>query len=152
MSKTISLRPAIINDADLLLEWRNDPETRRASHNTAEVQWGEHVSWLSRTLSNPNRRLYVVEEDSTPVGTVRADLSEGVWELSWTVSPHARGRRIAKRMVAVLAQQISEPIRAEVKAGNMASTRIAEHAGMEFERETNGVLHYKRTALSEREA
>jgi len=147
MSEDITLRLATIQDADLLLEWRNDPETREASHNTTEVQRDEHVSWLSRTLNNPNRRLYVAEDNGVPVGTVRADLSEGVWELSWTVSPSARGRGVAKQMVAGLAHQISEPVRAEVKAGNVASARIAEHAGMEFERETDGVCHYRRAAL-----
>jgi RimJ/RimL family protein N-acetyltransferase len=147
MNETIILRSATIQDADLLLEWRNDPETRKASHNTAKVQRDEHISWLSRTLNNPNRRLFVAEEDGVPVGTVRADLSEGVWELSWTVAPNARRRGVAKRMVALLAYQISDPIRAEVKAGNLASARIAEHAGMKFDREANGVLHYVRAAL-----
>lgn len=147
MSENISLRSATVHDARLLLEWRNDPETRKASRNTAEVPIDEHISWLSRTLDNPNRRLYIAEEDGVPVGIVRADESDGVWELSWAVSPNARGRGVAKRMVAVLAHHISDPIRAEVKAGNMASVRIAEHAGMEFERETDGVLHYKRAAL-----
>ena len=147
MSETITLRSATIQDADFLLEWRNDPATRKASHNTAEVQRDEHVSWLTRTLKNANRRLFVAEENGVPVGTVRADFSEGVWELSWTVAPDARGRGAAKRMVALLAHQISEPIRAELKARNIASARIAEHAGMEFERETDGVLHYRRAAL-----
>ncbi|MEJ2681392.1 MAG: GNAT family N-acetyltransferase [Gammaproteobacteria bacterium] len=147
MNETIILRPATTEDADILLEWRNDPETRKASHNTAEVQRNDHVSWLSRTLGNPERRLCVAEEDGDPVGTVRADFADGVWELSWTVSPRARGRGVAKRMVALLANEISEPIRAEVKAGNTSSARIAEHAGMVFERETDGILHYKRAAL-----
>ena len=136
----------------MLLEWRNDPETRKASHNTTEVQRNDHISWLTRTLSNPNRRLYVAEESGAPVGTVRADFSDGVWELSWTVSPRARGRGVGKRMVAVLGNQISEPIQAEVKTGNIASARIAEHAGMEFELETDGVLHYKRAALDKQKA
>ena len=147
MSETITLRSATIEDADVLLEWRNDPETRKASHNTAEVQRDEHISWLSRTLMNPNRKLLVAEENGGPVGTVRADYSEGVWELSWTVSPKARGRGVAKRMVALLAHKISEPIRAEVKAGNTTSARIAEYAGMEFDRETDGVRHYRRGVL-----
>ena len=30
-----------MDDANILLEWRNDPETRRASHNTSEVVWEE---------------------------------------------------------------------------------------------------------------
>ncbi len=147
MSETIRLRSATIRDADLLLEWRNDPETRKASHNTDEVQRDEHISWLSRTLDNRNRKLFVAEEGGVPVGTVRADFSEGAWELSWTTAPSARERGVAKRMVSLLAQQISEPIRAEVKVGNIASARIAEHAGMKFDRETEGVLHYRRSAL-----
>jgi RimJ/RimL family protein N-acetyltransferase len=147
MSESIRLRPATIQDADLLLEWRNDPETRKASHNTAEVRRDEHVSWLTRAINNPNQRLLIAEENGTAVGTVRADFSEGVWVLSWTVAPIERGRGVARRMVALLAHQISAPIRAEVKAGNIASARIAEHAGMEFDREADGVLHYRRAAL-----
>jgi RimJ/RimL family protein N-acetyltransferase len=147
MNESITLRSATIQDADLLLEWRNDPKTREASHNTGEVERNEHVSWLLRTLKNPNRRLLVAEENGTPVGTVRADFSESVWELSWTVAPSARGRGVAKQMVVLLASQIFEPIRAEVKAGNIASLQIAEHAGMEFDRETDGVLHYTRPPL-----
>jgi len=92
-------------------------------------------------------QLLVAEENGAPVGTVRADFSEGVWELSWTVAPNARGRGVAKQMVVLLASQIPEPIRAEVKAGNIASARIAEYVGMEFDREADGVLHYKRPPL-----
>lgn len=147
MNETITLRLATTEDADILLEWRNDPETRQASHNTTEVQRSDHVSWLSKTLTNPDRRLYVAEENGDPVGTVRADFADGVWELSWTVFPRARGRGVAKRMVAVLASEFSEPIRAEVKTGNTSSARIAEHAGMVLERETDGILYYKRAAL-----
>ncbi|MBW6487331.1 MAG: GNAT family N-acetyltransferase [Syntrophobacterales bacterium] len=67
--------------------------------------------------------------------------------MSWTVAPNARGRGVAKRVVALLAQEISEPIRAEVKVDNIASARIAEHAGMAFNREVEGVIHYSREAL-----
>lgn len=144
MSETIKLRPATLEDADILLAWLNDPLTRKVSHNTDEVQRDEHISWLSRTLGNPDRRLFVAEENGGPVGTVRADFANGAWELSWTVSPKARGRGVAKRMVAVLANEISETIIAEVKTGNVASARIAEHAGMVFEREIDGVRHYRR--------
>jgi len=147
MNKTMTLRPATTQDADLLLEWRNDPETREASHNTVEVLRDEHISWLTKTLNNSNRRLLIAEENGVPVGTVRADLAEGIWELSWTVAPVARGQRVGKRMVVLLAHQISEPIRAEIKAGNIPSARIAEYAGMVFDREVDGVLHYRRAAL-----
>ena len=147
MRKMMTLRPATLQDVKLLFKWRNDPETRRASHNQEKVGWKEHFSWVARVIDDPNRKLYIAEEDNDPVGSARADLSEGIWELSWTVAPDARGRGVAKRMVAMLANRIAEPIRAEIKAGNMASVRIAEHAGLEFEKEADGVLHYRRAAL-----
>ena len=147
MNGSIALRPATLRDADLLLEWRNDPATRAASHDTSRVAQEEHIAWLSAALNNPDRKLYIAEENGAPVGTVRADCANGVWNLSWTVAPQARGRGVAKRMVALLASRISDPIRAEVKAGNVASARIAQHAGMTLERESNAVLHYARPAL-----
>jgi RimJ/RimL family protein N-acetyltransferase len=148
MHGNIALRPATLQDADLLLEWRNDPATREASHSTARVPRDEHLAWLSATLANADRKLVIAEENGAPVGTVRAERANGVWNLSWTVAPQARGRGVAKRMVALLASRISGPIRAEVKAENIASARIAEHAGMTLERESDGVLHYRRAALA----
>ena len=132
----------------MLLEWRNDPQTRKASHNTDEVWRDEHISWLTKTLNNTNRRLLIAEESGVPIGTIRADYSDGMFELSWTVAPNARGCGMGKIMVALLASQITEPIRSEVYAGNEASMRIAEYAGMLYDREEeNGLLHYRRTAL-----
>ncbi|CAK0764063.1 N-acetyltransferase domain-containing protein [Gammaproteobacteria bacterium] len=147
MIEIITLRLATIQDADLLLEWRNNPETRKASHHGAEIKREEHISWLTKTLDNQNRKLLVAEKSGTPVGVVRADFSEGVWELSWTVAPNARGYGVAKQMVKMLAMLISEPIRAEIKVDNKASVRIAENAGLKFSRQSNGVLHYRRAAL-----
>ena len=142
----IKLRPASLDDADLLLAWRNDLQTRLSSHNTREIGREEHLAWLAETVSNPSRLLMVAEEGGVPVGTVRADREDGVYELSWTVSPDARGRGVGKRMVALFASQISGPVRAEVKPGNTASIRIMEYAGLQFDREENGVLHYRRGA------
>lgn len=146
----LKLRPATIDDADLLFAWRNDALTREASHGTAPVARDEHFAWLTRTLGDPRRKLFVAEVNGVPVGTVRSDFADGVCELSWTVAPSARGRGVGQRMVAQLAAGIAEPIRAEVKAGNAASVRIAVHAGMTFQKEVDGVLHFGRGALARR--
>ena len=45
-------------------------------------------------------------------------------------------------MVKAVADEIDIPIRAQIKANNEASKRIAEHAGMRLEREENGTLYY----------
>jgi RimJ/RimL family protein N-acetyltransferase len=91
--------------------------------------------------------LYVAEIDTIPLGTVRMDAEALGYELSWTVSPAMRGSGIGSAMVVKLANDISKPIRAEIKKGNIASIRIAESAGMVFEREDGEVLYYRRAAL-----
>lgn len=134
-------------DAKALFEWRNDPVTRAASHETAEIRMEDHLVWLEKCLADPHRKLYVAEIDGAAVGTVRADLTGGTWTLSWTVAPNRRGRGIGKRIAAKLAHAIADPIRAEVRSGNLASMRIAEHLGMQPVREVDGFLHYERGAL-----
>ena len=139
------LRPAVLQDAELLLRWRNDPATRAASHNTAEIGGEEHRQWLLRLLADPCRRLFIAEENGVPVGTARADWQENAWLLSWATAPEARRRGVAKRMIVLLLSEFAAQsvFRADVKAGNTASARLAEHVGMVLEREEDGVWYYR---------
>ena len=104
---------------------------------------------MTRILENENRKLYIAEIDGVLAGTVRVDSEALGCELSWTVSPMMRSFGIGKAMVSLVANGIQESIRAEIKTGNIASIRIAEDAGMVFEREEEGVLHYRRDAAAQ---
>lgn len=145
MSTGLFLRPATLRDADLLLKWRNDTQTRMASHNTLGVNKKEHLKWLESSLENNNRELLIAEEDNIPIGTVRSDYStNGVYEISWTVAPHARNMGLGKKMVALFVSKFSSPIRAEIKSENYASIKIAKYIGMKLEKVENNILHYRR--------
>ena len=144
--KDLSLRPATLDDAKILFEWRNDPQVRAASHNQAEISFDDHVIWLENSLVNPNRKIYIAEEDGISIGTVRSDWAKGAYTLSWAVSSEARGKGIGKRMVSLLVKQITEPIRANVKVENLASIKIAREVGMRLEYITNGVMYFSRKA------
>ncbi|HEY69740.1 MAG TPA: GNAT family N-acetyltransferase [Anaerolineae bacterium] len=133
-----------MEDSELLLVWRNDPAVRRASHDQSEIELHAHQMWLRESLENPNRKIFIAEMGDVPVGTVRSDFQDGTYELSWTVAPEAREQGIGKLMVSMLAAQIEEPIRAEVRIGNVASVRIAEHVGMALERIEDGILYFRR--------
>lgn len=134
------------DDADLLLQWRNDPETRRQSLQTAFVQRDEHQEWLKQSLARKDRQMYIAEVEGVPVGTVRVDLVDECHMLSWTVAPGVRGRGVGEAMVKKLVQKISGRVGAEIKVGNTASRRIAEHVGMWLEKEKDGVLFYVRSS------
>lgn len=145
MTNRLSLRAATLQDAKTLLVWRNDPQTRVASHNTDEVRLEDHLAWLESSLKKPEqRRLWIAELDGKLVGTCRADKEDDGWELSWTVAPEARGQGVAHKMLLKLIETFQQPLTAQVKKDNMASMKVAERLGFVVEKEENGVLFYRR--------
>lgn len=140
----MKLRNATMDDAQMLLNWRNDPLTRLMSRQSSIVDLAGHTAWLSKSLANDApRMLYIAEEDGEAVGTVRVDIANGECELSWTVNPAFRNRGIGKRMVSAALKGIFKA-RAEIKPENKASIRIAESCGMLLAGEHDGLLVYRR--------
>jgi RimJ/RimL family protein N-acetyltransferase len=137
-------REARLGDAEQLFQWRSDPLTRAASHNSTEFRWDEHLKWLEATFSSPDRRLLIAEDDSGPVGTVRLDREAGVWLMSWTVAPERRGTGVGSEIVASIVDRMLEPLRAEIKIDNVASRRIAEKAGLNLIAAAGEILVYYR--------
>jgi len=142
----LSLRLATMQDSDLLLQWRNDPQTQQASHNGEKVEKAEHIKWLSSVLQSKDRKIYLAEKDGQLVGTVREDYSDSTCELSWTIAPDMRGKGFGAKMVALITNQSTTKIKAEIKKENKASIRIAENVGMIFEKERDGILYYSKKA------
>ena len=143
--KNMALRKAVMQDAELLFHWRNDPDTRANSLKPEQLQWEKHLQWLAVCLKNPDRALYIAEVDSVPCGTVRADKIGSEYELSWTVAPEQRGNGFGRRMVAALIEILPEEAyyQAVVLNDNAASHLIAQRLGMEAIEVENGVVTYQ---------
>jgi RimJ/RimL family protein N-acetyltransferase len=132
----VLLRPATAADADLLLEWRNDPETRSASRHAGSVDPAAHRRWLAESLNRPDRILLVGADHAGAVGIVRWDRdSEEEWEVSITVAPHRRGGRLALPLLDAGERELhrrqpaATTLLASVHAGNSASQRLFVSAG-----------------------
>ena len=122
----VILRPAMMADADRLLRWRNDADTRAQSRSVEEASTVDHIGWLSYLLAHPaTSRLYIAEEEGLAVGTGRLDLSENTAELSLTVAPEHRGRGLARQIIHLLVAEAGRlgyaMITAEVKGRNARS-------------------------------
>ncbi len=148
METTLSLRLATLEDAQILFEWRNDSLVRAASHNQDEVSFENHLSWLKKSLKNPTRELYIVEENGIRIGTIRSDWDDGAYTLSWTIDSEFRNKGFGKRMVCLLVKKIKVPLRAEVKVGNTPSIKIAEEVGLQLDYIKDGVMYFYRKASS----
>ena len=124
------LRNATMDDAAMLLDWRNDEETRKQSFNTDVVPLENHLKWLTAVFANPSRQLFVAEAEGVPAGTIRADKdTDGSSELSWTVAPEMRGRGIGKAMLVAACELLSGDLTTQVKTENAASMSMALSVG-----------------------
>ncbi len=141
-SAIVKLRPATNDDAELLLDWRNEPLAREFSHNTDKISSSEHRQWLATALTAVDKKIFIAELNEVPIGTVRWYYDGTVYKLSWLLASEFRGRGLAKAAVSALVSQITGPISAEIKLGNEASIRIAEHVHMLLIDEKDGVLYY----------
>ena len=144
-------RPATLEDARPLWEWRNDQATRVASLSSEVVAWDDHLAWLADSLTRTDRMLLVVEDPGSstgPIGTVRWDLErmgegqregEHAWEVSITVAPERRRQSLARPLLSAGEVALSEWTRssatevtaylAVVHIDNGASLRLFETSG-----------------------
>jgi RimJ/RimL family protein N-acetyltransferase len=143
MLAAMILRDATMDDAARLFAWRNDTATRAASHTTGELAFDDHCKWLSKSLAMTTRQIFIADINGTAVGTVRLDKLPDCTELSWTVAPEHRGRGHGTAMVRAALAILNGPACATIKAGNVASQKIARKIGMRLEQERDGVLHFR---------
>jgi RimJ/RimL family protein N-acetyltransferase len=131
----LRLRPVAEADAERLLAWRNDPESRAASRNTAEIGADEHALWLAGVLVDPDRRLLIAELGGEPVGQVRFDpVAEDRYEIAIALAPRARGRGLAAPLISLALAWLRESFPgagavAHVREGNAPSLAAFRRAG-----------------------
>lgn len=151
--ETLRLRPATLEDAKRLFDWRNDAETRFWSHNQSPLVWADHLAWLERWLGAHDRVIFVGEAVRTdqPIGVVRFDeLPDGSHEVGITVAPEFRGRGWAGKLLrAGLKHREGQTVIARVMSENIRSRSLFGSAGFRETGEADGVVHLRLEASSE---
>jgi RimJ/RimL family protein N-acetyltransferase len=135
----LTLRPATAADADALLDWRNDAQTRAMAISQEPVAPPDHRGWLRARLEDADSLLTIVEQDGVPVGTVRLDRrAPAEAELSITIAPGARGRGLARPAIELGVEHAGREwgvarVTARIRPENAASLRAFAAAGFAVE-------------------
>ena len=124
----VTLRPARPEDGSRVWQWRNDPETRRASLDSAPIPLATHEAWFRESLGRHDRRLYIVLEDGQESGVIRLDIRDGEAEVSIHLAPGRRGRGLGTAALRAAATEAFSSLGLErlvaiVKADNHASRK-----------------------------
>lgn len=157
-ASAVDVRPATMDDAERLLRWRNDPDTRRSSRDRAEVGPEQHREWLAASLEREDRLLFVATDEVGDVGTVRWDrVDDGGWEVSITVAPERRGQGLAGPLLAAgertlagtHAGAVARVLNAAVHEGNAASRRLFVAAGylLDAPADDAGFVRYRKVLV-----
>src|ERR1051326_7133410 len=130
----LCLRRATLADADLLLQWRNDPSVRATAFQTSPISLATHQLWFQARLDSPNSRIWLLENNGTPVGQVRYDCVGGKAEIAIAVSPSERGRGFGRMLLMLSIERACNELKPEslvavVKTTNDPSIRTFRSAG-----------------------
>ena len=136
-SMLYSFRDARTEDAQLLLQWRNDPEVRSVSFSQDVISLESHRNWLSKRLDDSDTKIWIAQDQSgRAVGQIRFDSRDegetGV--ISIILDPTVRGRGMGPHLIAEACRAffdstMGQKIVAQIKPGNIASERAFRRAG-----------------------
>jgi len=144
MRKSFNLREVIKSDWKVLLEWRNDKITRQNFFNPDLVSVSEHKKYIKNAINHPNRALFILEYNEIPVGTIREDrLEKDELELSYTISPMYRGKKIGQIMISLYLIERKGYFLCEVKEQNFPSIKMIEKLGFKLFKTENRVNFYE---------
>lgn len=125
-------RMATMDDAEMLMRWRNDPLTVASFRSQRAVSLIEHQKWLRERIARGDPTFIVFEDDANPpVGTVHMnpmEHKENAFEVSVTVAPEARGRGLGGKMLQAL-DYPEATLYTEIKFDNKASEKSFASAG-----------------------
>lgn len=135
----LSVRRADIQDAEMILKWRNHSSVRFVSRESASLDAEEHAGWMKRVLADTGRHLLIGHVAGVDVGVIRFDtLSPQCMEVSLYLDPNFQGLGLGPAMLrageAHLSSKLGVQLQlvATVLEGNAASRRLFESSNYQF--------------------
>lgn len=75
IENNIKLRPVAHEDREMIFNWRNMPFLVNLGSSGKTISWQEHCKWFDKVMQDKNIKLFVIQQNSTPIGQLRYDLN-----------------------------------------------------------------------------
>ena len=133
----LRIRKANLKDSKVILEWRNNLESRMNSKDKKIINKKTHNIWFNTKLNSTNVHIFMLELKSEKVGVVKyksnADYSK--FSVSININPAYRNKGLGKKLLLLGDEKIKSIVKkdailiAEVGQGNLKSNKIFKDAG-----------------------
>lgn len=99
----LHIRRARLSDEDMLLSWANDPQNNSNSYSIEKISPDIHHRWFYNLLRDvDNVFLYIMETtDWVPVGQVRFERINGLWNIDYSLATDFRNRGIEVSLLKI---------------------------------------------------
>lgn len=145
------IRPATLEDCELLFNWVNDPEVRKASFNPNKIEWFDHEKWFERKIHTPDSHILIFEVDKIPVGQIRFDKDNNkCYEIDFSIQKEFRGlsygTMIIKNGLEYMARIPLEPVVyiGNVRKNNLGSSKAFISNNFRLVSENSEFLTFKK--------
>lgn len=149
----ITQRTATLDDAAVLLTWRNNSNTREFSLHSELILGSEHLEWLTARLARVQYEpFFLFAADSKAIGMSRLDVVGGSvnkFEISILVDPNQHGKGIGTRILKMTCEAFLNlhpdyTILASVHQHNFVSQKLFASAGFDLLPSVGDFLHYEK--------
>lgn len=127
----MNLRKAQLEDALLVLEWRNDETSRKNSFNQEVISQETHLNWFKKKLSDESCLFYILEDEEGPAGCIRLDVTKDIGEISSMIEPSRRGKGYGTIIMSLMEKEAKKAglktLVGFVSSSNPASAKCCEN-------------------------
>lgn len=133
----LQVRPARLQDVELLWQWANDPVVRANSFRSEFISLEDHIEWYREKLASSDTCIWILELDRVPVGQIRYDrVDSDMADIGFSVAQRYRGRGLGTSALLLSSRPACEKLqvrhlRGVVFCSNEPSMRAFIKAGFE---------------------
>jgi UDP-4-amino-4,6-dideoxy-N-acetyl-beta-L-altrosamine N-acetyltransferase len=133
--ESTSIREMTINDLLMVLAWRNHPSIRVHMFSDHEISKDEHFEWFSKVNINRLQSLWIVVNNTEPIGFVQFKKAHNELSANWGfyVSPNAKkgsGKILGQLALDLAFGELSiKKVFGEALKFNNASIGFHQHLG-----------------------
>ena len=122
----VALRPVVLEDAQQIFEWQINPNVRFFFRNPRPPEWHEHLEWLSNSLQDNSKYLFLITCDSQSSGFLHLTRIKNItFEISIIVSPDWQGKGVAKEALFIVRKLFPFlTMQAQICTGNTSSQEL----------------------------
>lgn len=121
------LKIADETDIKQVYKWQSFPGARQFSRDKTAPRYEDHIKWFESSLTNSNRKMFILQAFEIPLGFVRVDLTESKNEVSIIISHGHYGQGLGKVALNLLRDKMKGiDLHAYIEDQNIASIKIFE--------------------------